>query len=216
MTKKPKTTEAQAAELEPAEAVQAEPETSAAEAAPAELEADAPAAEAEAEPAADGIDDGGIEAEEVADDPEPTEAAADPDQLGGDADQEGNQPEAQQAQGDPGAEAVDGDQSGTDAAPDPQPDQVQPDAPEPTADQLSGFAQLIAEKLTWHRGELVEQLIRLAGLKIDRSLDGTRVEMAGIAVSVADIGPTGEYRALDKWANAARRKVLELQAVPHG
>lgn len=191
MTKKPKATEAEAADLEPEDAAQIEPE----------------AAAPEVEPAADSIDDDGVEAEEVADEPL-TEPQAEP--L---AAAEGNQPDAQPGLADAGADATAGDQSLDPTA------QIEPDVVtaevEPTAEQLQQLADRIHEMLAWHRNELLVELVNHHGLVINRSIEGATITMAGITASGFNTGPTGDHYALENWAMAARRQILEMQAVTH-
>lgn len=206
MTKKPK----KATEAEAAEPVAAPAEAVAPEAEPVAPEADLTG---DTVPAADGIDDGGIEAEEPADEPEAeaaeAEAAqADPAPVGADpATEEGNQPDTQKELTDQGGDTPDADQLVTDPTPDLEP------AVDPV-EQLQNLAKLISDMLAWHRSLLITRLVLDHGMQIDRSIEGTRIEMAGITVSVAAMGPGGEHQALDNWANAARRQVLELQAAP--
>ncbi|SFY18497.1 hypothetical protein SAMN04244548_02993 [Paracoccus pantotrophus] len=194
-------------------------EADAPEPVPAPVEAVAPEADltVDAVPAADGIDDGGIEAEEPVDEPEAeaTEAEAaqaDPAPVGADpVAEEGNQPDAQQELTDQGGDTPNADQLVTDPdqTPDPTPD-LEP-AVDPV-EQLQHLAKLISDMLAWHRSLLITRLVLDHGMQIDRSIEGTRIEMAGITVSVAAMGPGGEHQALDNWANAARRQILELQA----
>ncbi len=193
MTKKPKATEAQAAELEPAEAVAADPD----------------AVAAEVEPVPDGIDDGGIEAEEAPDEPaaelEPEVPQTVPESTA--VEQEGNQPDPQQAQDDQAGDATEGNR--------PEADHGQDPVAEPTAEQLQLLADRIRDMLAWHRDTLVLELVNDLGMTIDRSIEGVRVSMLGLEGASPIIGPTGEHHALENWAMAARRQILELQAVPH-
>lgn len=170
----------------------------------------------------DGIDDGGVEAEEVDDDgtPETDPANENPAELAADASSstEGNQPEARQAPddtagGDPVADQQDNPASVT-SSPDLETDPTD-EEPATGADMLTHLAQRITDMLVWHRADLIAVLSRYYGLQMTRSIDGVSVTMAGITATSPQIGPSGEYQALDNWANAARRHVLELQAVPN-
>ncbi len=156
-------------------------------------------------PAADGVDDGGVEAEEVTEGADAHEASGVELELDTPNAAEGNQPEAQQQQ----AETI-----GTDANEDQQ-DEAGPRADpvvslhaEAGDDVIAGIARRIADMLVYHRAELISTLSDRYGLEITRSIEGVRVTMAGITASSPYLGPEGEYRALDNWANAARRKVM--------
>ena len=124
-----------------------------------------------------------------------------------DADQpEGNQPETQQAQVEQQKNEAAGNQS-------PETDIPVSEAPasEPSAEDLKKLANRITDMLPWRRTDLIAELVQDHGMTIKRSIGGVDVSMAGITALSLNIGPNGDYQALANWANAARRKVLELQ-----
>lgn len=189
MTKKPTKASEDAAEAEN-RAVEAEIDAAAATG----PESEVGPLEAQPEPL-EADDEGGVEAEEV--EPGAPNAASD-EAAGGDPIDGSADPVDDSA--DPVVPDADAD------AEDPQPDA------EPTAEQLGGVAQLITDMLAWHRAELVARLADEQGLKVDGSIEGVRVTMAGITAESPIIGPTGLHQALENWGNAARRRILELEA----
>lgn len=147
----------------------------------------------------DDTDDGAVEAEDV-----------EPDQETG-ADGSAAQTDGETTDPDPEAEPIPEIVASADpGAADPQSADL---VAEPEAEQLQRLADLITDMTAWRLDELMERLLLGGGLKITRSIEGTRVELSGIICEVADLGPNGARRALDNWANAARRKVLEMGVV---
>lgn len=118
-----------------------------------------------------------------------------------------NQPDAQQALADMQTEAPDANQSSEMENP------ISEDpAATPTIELLKHLIERIDDMLVWRRPDLIRELAENHGMIIDRSLEGARVTMADISAASPIIGPTGEFRALENWANGARRKILELEA----